>query len=194
MSSICWISLFLYLCYINVDWLNFAGKLYSYQLFIICHIITHELPTIVELSVQSENFHMKTFIPIYYNNAYLRVQKHSVSVGRWFTMFHSFSVISGDTVKAIQLQCCVRMPRLQGTVSMTGGKTRPWIVLICIAAACSTWKSSTSMSTTREQMSRFFRSSILVPLQKSSYTCCSISLIKTLIVKQLHKQRDPSYF
>lgn len=106
MSSICWIFLFLCLCYINVDGLNFASKLCSYQLFIICHIITHELPTIVELSVQSENFHMKTFIPIYYNNAYLRV--HSVSVGRWFTMFHSFSVISGDTVKAIQLQCCVR--------------------------------------------------------------------------------------
>lgn len=112
MSSICWIFLFLCLCYINVDGLNFASKLCSYQLFIICHIITHELPTIVELSVQSENFHMKTFIPIYYNNAYLRVQKHSVSVGRWFTMFHSFSVISGDTVKAIQLQCCVRMARL----------------------------------------------------------------------------------
>lgn len=38
---------------------------------------------------------------------------------------------------AIQLRHCVKMSRLQVTVSLIEGKRWPWIVLICISAVCS---------------------------------------------------------
>lgn len=114
------VSLSLCLSYISVGWLSFVGELNSYQLFIIYHIITlcHESPTIEELFMRF--FQMETFTPISCYNAYLPVRKqiHSVSIADWFTMFNSHSAISGDTMEAIQLRHCVRMSRLQVTVSL----------------------------------------------------------------------------
>lgn len=91
-----WTSLILCLYYISVDWLYFLGKLHSYQLFITHHIITDELPTIGELSVQFENLMLISecnniqFLGLIYNVQFILCDKW------WHNEIHSASVLRQD--------------------------------------------------------------------------------------------------